>query len=560
MVDVSLDGAHADAARWKDKCLEALDANERFAGRAKGRVDDLARLLGRVARAIPSHKDNAGFIKDLTRLSQALSGRPFDDDLNRDIRAGYEHLLEVIAAHESEQTRLLGALGEAVVELEKLPVSWLLKRRLKRFRKSLNGKNQALPSQLVTELKDVHKAALDTLGNSCQEREPESGGATGLVEPQIPMDVDQGSREQPDNVRQRREAPPVTLQQQPADWNAVQRILARLLERIEAVRESTESLQSLRRQIDAGVSEQSLLPVLEQMRDLFDASLDGMQGEYRLFLDAVDRRLGGLLSSLDSVQSRALIGRDRRQAFSRGIENGFAEIRAQAQAADNLGTLKLSIDRQLQHLGRTLAEYCKSGDEDSEDSEAQLKTLRNRLADLESESQSARRQMEQQRWLAHTDTLTGLPNRRALDERLEHDFAQWQRYATPLSIAMLDIDHFKRVNDAHGHAGGDRALSCIGRLIKQRIRQVDFAARFGGEEFVILMPNTALGPATEMLEQLRGCIEASSFSHQGQEVRFTSSFGLTEVRTGDESGLALERADGALYSAKQAGRNQVCSA
>ncbi len=573
MVDIANDRAQADIARWKNKCLAALEANEQFEGRAKGRVSDLARLLGRLARALPSDKANAGYIKELSQLAQALSGRPFDERLNRDIKSGYDQLLNVTAAHESEQACLLAALNEAVAELEQMAGSWLLKRRLKRFRKSLTGKNHPSASQLVGELKDLQSAALKSVQDNVapedqNKNEPpapvvqrENNAADDAPEPGAHRkdSAAEGPGEQaPGADPQSAEATsgPVVS----TDWSAVQQVLLHLLERVETVTDTQEQLQDVYKQVTAGIDEQLLIPVLERVRDLFDLSLAGLRGEYRLFLDAVDKRLGGLLSNMETVQSRGEAGIERRQQFNKGIETGFAAMRAQANAAEDIGAIKHSIEDNLQHLGHVLSRYSAESDADSAQSNAELMAMRGRLEELESESKTARKQMEQQRCLAMTDSLTSLPNRRALDERMEHEFAQWQRYKSHLSVALMDIDFFKKVNDTHGHAGGDQALMLIGNIISNRVRQVDFAARFGGEEFAILMSSTTIEQAARLLEHLRRFIEECGFNYQGQHVRITMSIGLTEARAGDDPNSALERADAALYKAKQTGRNRICHA
>ena len=552
MVDIAVEPEHADVSRWKAKCLGALEANEQFADRAKSRVGDLARLLGRLSRALPADDSNSKTVRELSQLSQALGRQPFDESLNRAIRSGYEHLLKVISAQEGEQAKLQSALNEAVQELEPLAKSWLLKRRLKKFRKSLQGKKCPAPSEWVSELKELQKSTLKSLHDEIEIEEPRQ------TEPQIETNTPSSS-ESKDLVDPLAEAIMNTATAE-ADWPAVQQVILHLLERVETVAETRGKLKQLHEQVVNGIDEECLIPVLEQVRDLFDASMLGLHGEYRLFLDAVDQHLGGLLSNLERVQTRGQAGVQRRHGFSEQVETQFTAIREQAQNADDLGSLKSSIANSIQDLSQVLTDYGTDSDADASQDRAELETLRGRLSELESESQLARHQLEQQRCLALTDSLTGLANRRAWDERFEHEFAQWQRYSTPLSLAILDIDHFKKVNDEYGHSGGDQALVLIANIIKNRIRQVDFAARFGGEEFVILMPNTEAAAAAEMLEQLRSFIEDCGFNYQGRHVPLTMSFGYTELGDGDDISTVVKRADGALYNAKETGRNRVCSA
>jgi diguanylate cyclase (GGDEF)-like protein len=162
-----------------------------------------------------------------------------------------------------------------------------------------------------------------------------------------------------------------------------------------------------------------------------------------------------------------------------------------------------------------------------------------------------------------TDPLSGLYNRRYLDRRLEEEVARVKRYGLPLSILMIDVDHFKRVNDTSGHPAGDRVLGYLGKLTLNGIRSADIAARYGGDEFMVIAPNTTVSMAGTLAERLRKHIESHALvltSEPGsrQEVRVTVSIGVAgcSPRTEDIQEL-VHNADQALYSAKQAGRNRV---
>lgn len=152
-----------------------------------------------------------------------------------------------------------------------------------------------------------------------------------------------------------------------------------------------------------------------------------------------------------------------------------------------------------------------------------------------------------------TDPLTGVRNRRALDEALESMFAMKARYDQPFAIALFDIDHFKKVNDEHGHLCGDRVLRAVAGLLADTARSTDIVTRYGGEEFLVLMPQTDLAGAKLLSERLRAQIEDSVFA----EVHVTVSAGIAEAKHGENAHLLLSRADEALYRAKRDGRNCV---
>jgi diguanylate cyclase (GGDEF)-like protein len=156
---------------------------------------------------------------------------------------------------------------------------------------------------------------------------------------------------------------------------------------------------------------------------------------------------------------------------------------------------------------------------------------------------------------AASDALTGLPNRRSADETLKRMAAHAGRSVTPLTAMLLDLDHFKALNDRHGHESGDRALALVGRIISTSIRTSDFAGRFGGEEFLILLPETDHDGATLVAEKLRSEIEHAELAGIGP---ITASIGVAVLPTdAGDSGELLRKADRALYAAKEGGRNRV---
>ena len=147
------------------------------------------------------------------------------------------------------------------------------------------------------------------------------------------------------------------------------------------------------------------------------------------------------------------------------------------------------------------------------------------------------------------DPLTGINNRRAFDESLLAHAAEQSRYPSPLSLAMIDVDGFKQVNDTHGHLHGDRTLQELARDLKASVRECDFLARYGGEEFVVLMPRTELHAGCNLAERMRTSVAANT--------PLTISIGLAEWLPGDTPSSFVSRADTALYAAKDGGRNCV---
>lgn len=163
--------------------------------------------------------------------------------------------------------------------------------------------------------------------------------------------------------------------------------------------------------------------------------------------------------------------------------------------------------------------------------------------------------------LATTDSLTGLLNRHTFLQLADKEFARARRYSRPLSVIMIDIDHFKSINDRHGHAAGDEVLRGMSAICQSNLRDSDLLGRVGGEEFVLVLPDTPQTNAVRVAERMREQLAKSPIQPASLNLTITASFGVTSLREGDDSLQTLiERADAAMYSAKHGGRNQVKSA
>ena len=158
---------------------------------------------------------------------------------------------------------------------------------------------------------------------------------------------------------------------------------------------------------------------------------------------------------------------------------------------------------------------------------------------------------------ANVDPLTELPNRRAMDERLQVEWARVQRYEGPLSFIMADVDHFKLVNDTYGHSIGDRLLRQVSKIIAQQCRKTDFPARYGGEEFAIIVPHENASTAALLAQRCRQAVEEISIAVDQDTVQVTASFGVADAVGLFCPETLIESSDQALYQAKEAGRNRV---
>lgn len=228
---------------------------------------------------------------------------------------------------------------------------------------------------------------------------------------------------------------------------------------------------------------------------------------------------------------------------------GYADVIESADSIEGLA----DVVRQLVGDTRTVHEVVATTRQRMADEHARATELETKVRDLETE---LRRLSDE----VSTDALTQVANRRGMTKAFEAERARVERGGPTLAVGLLDIDNFKKLNDTLGHAAGDVALKSLAARVKDWLRPVDHVARFGGEEFVVLLTGTPVDEAQQVLTRLQRQLSASLFMHDGREVFVTFSAGVTAYRPSEALELALERADEALYEAKRTGKNRTCIA
>ncbi|BBP68053.1 GGDEF domain-containing protein [Pseudomonas sp. Seg1] len=315
--------------------------------------------------------------------------------------------------------------------------------------------------------------------------------------------------------------------------------------------------EAMRERLKHGLNWYELIPILDDLATLMLAITDSGQHEFEAYLQQLNERLEAFQSNLQAASEGHADNSSAARAMDTQIREQVDGLQTSVQEAADLEDLKQVLENHLEGLLGTMDQHQKQRDAREQEVAARLKGLSERVAHMEQEAQGFREHLEEQRQKALIDPLTGLPNRAAWSERLEHEIKQWQQHGNTLSLAMLDLDHFKRINDNYGHLAGDKVLKIIATVLRKRLRGSDFIARFGGEEFVLLLPATPPAVGAKLLETLRAAIEACPFHFKGERVTITISMGLASFRAGEHSDLVLKRADQALYRAKNAGRNRV---
>ena len=318
--------------------------------------------------------------------------------------------------------------------------------------------------------------------------------------------------------------------------------------------------EAMRERLAHGLNWYELLPILDDLAVLMLAITDSGQHEFEAYLKQLNERLEAFQGHLQVASDGHADSRSAARELDTQIREQVDGLQSSVQEAADLDSLKQVLESHLEGLLGTMDEHQQQRDQREQEVAARLKGLAERVANMEKEAQGYREHLEVQRQKALIDPLTGLPNRAAWSERLDHEVNTWHQRGNSLSLAMLDLDHFKRINDGYGHLAGDKVLKIIANVLRKYLRPKDFIARFGGEEFVLLMPDSALEEALAVGEGLRAAIEACPFHFKGEPVTITMSMGLAQFQPGERSDLALKRADEALYRAKAAGRNRVHAA
>lgn len=311
----------------------------------------------------------------------------------------------------------------------------------------------------------------------------------------------------------------------------------------------------VRSRLSRGLDWYALSVTLEDIRDILMQRYLCADREFGDYLQRIDEELLSIGEALgiaikhEATQSGATLSLS--STVSLQVEN----IQNSVRLSQSLEQLKHSVSDHLDTIQNALTSYQHSQAE--RDSLAnQLEVLMKRVETIENEASESKKQLEEQRYKATHDPLTQLPNREAFNERAFHEFQRYQRYKRPLTIGICDIDLFKQVNDTYGHQAGDKVIKVIAKAISSRLREVDFIARFGGEEFVVIMPETDTRQAFTVLDTIRVAVATMPFRFRDTPIGISISLGIAGFEENDSVESVFERADKALYKAKSGGRNQ----
>jgi len=321
-------------------------------------------------------------------------------------------------------------------------------------------------------------------------------------------------------------------------------------------------------EIPTGLSDQAerLLHLLEQGVEIDEALqetarlMDALKNHLRQEREEIEAFLAQLTDKLQELESQTRDVGDLFQPLDPGwnekLSAQVVSLRQQTLEETDLRTLKSVVTDKLDAITVQLKAFRQAEEKRIQEAERKVEAMGMRLKELEQESEDLRQRLRVANQQALFDALTGLPNRQAVDERLQQEFARWRRFGNPCSLLVWDIDHFKQINDRFGHRAGDKALRIVGRTLREGIRKVDFVGRYGGEEFLMLLPGTDQDGALKLAEKLREAVKHCGFNSRGIPVPITISCGISCIREEDTPHSLFERADQALYQAKRGGRDR----
>jgi diguanylate cyclase len=554
---------------WREKYLNSLDEQEKLEKRFQNELESLRRALVRVTVVAEGQDQQLDDV--LNQLREELRG-----GIKRDLSGLFAKLDQQAITFETSKDESALSIREAIHNiikpLQKFKTSRSSKKAMDEFLSQLpaRSKKVRLYPALLEQLSIIQKEVLEQI-----EQRPKTGLLDKLLGGKKEQNAEETDSEIHNKISSDINNTPLVYRKledlkpessiTPTNTNnrlstefitGISEVLTAFLSNLENEIVIKTQAEAIRLQIERGLAVDSVIPTLENLRNLVMEAYLAANAEFANYLNSVNLELSEIYSIVGNAviqnQSQSQAG----EALQVSMIQGMQQLENQASNATDLTQLKSQVKSQIDHIKQALDSYQQAARYSLGD---QLEELSKKIKTLETESEKNRVNLETQRHKALSDPLTELPNRQAYNERAMAEFQRWQRYARPLTIVVFDIDNFKKINDNYGHQAGDRVLKVIARSIAKRLREVDFFCRFGGEEFVALMPETTVEVARPVLDKIREAIASAEFNYKEQPLNITLSIGLTEFGEKDSLDSAFERADQALYKAKQSGRNQIQS-
>lgn len=337
-------------------------------------------------------------------------------------------------------------------------------------------------------------------------------------------------------------------------------VLTELLDNLALPQDIQLEHQSVYRKLDDSIDQQDQRKVVvENVSALINKVIEELHEE-KEELQVFIRKTTGQLEEIEKYVRKSR--QDRIDTVSESsmlkdsVEANVDIIQSTVGDAEEINQLKSDVQDHLTEIRKSVEEYQLAETAREDMSKQGYAHIISELARTQKETLMLKEQLHESKQKMLRDPLTGLPNRMAFEERITLEINRCKRNNEEICIAMWDIDHFKKVNDTYGHDAGDRVLKLLAKIINTRVRKVDMFSRIGGEEFVLLMPDTSLNNALGLNDQLRDSLAKSGFHYDGSPCPVTASVGIARIEEYDNSDSVMRKADEALYKSKREGRNR----
>ncbi len=343
---------------------------------------------------------------------------------------------------------------------------------------------------------------------------------------------------------------------------AARNALSRLLNVLEAGDVCNQEITSIYARLDAAHSDAELSACARSAGELIKRRHESMErelAELGAFLRSTARRVEEFRTTLQVSGNSHQASIENASRMQAAMHDRVTHLKERVIDEAHIDALKGYVTDELIMLEDVLAQHVSADSQIHQSAAGNVSDALTRLSELELEVMRLRNDLDEQHSLNLIDPLTGILNRLGYNESVAREYARWRNDGGNLSLAMLDIDFFKQINDRFGHATGDKVLTSLASLLRKHLRGVDHICRVGGEEFVLVMPDTDLAGAATVAEKMRATVAASQFRFKDTPVPVTFSCGVATFRAGDIVQDVFERADGALYAAKNSGRNRCAT-
>ncbi|WOJ93328.1 diguanylate cyclase [Congregibacter variabilis] len=337
-------------------------------------------------------------------------------------------------------------------------------------------------------------------------------------------------------------------------------LLQRLVEHIDVLNGNAIRSHAIKDSLEQAVHPEQAQKLLAEVTDeieTIDARIRAERNQTTDFLGDLRERLDGFEEVLNFLADDGDSSLKRSEELQSSVGEDTREM-GEAAKSDDIVKVRSVIATGLTKLTQRLAEHVVSEREQHEHSKAKVAELNERLAHLEDEADILRSEIRNKNDLALKDALTGVYNRAGYDERTHELFARWQRSGASLSIVFVDCNKFKEINDTYGHTAGDLVLVKVADVLQMRARASDIVCRYGGDEFVILLPDTHVQGAEVFARSVCDEVLNAGFNDNGKPLDVSISCGVTELVVGDTLESAVGRADEAMYQAKKMDGIKVC--